>query len=269
MALCINCVSGDVIPGTPRGQIQKIGPYDTYVSKPSSSENQTGNDKAVVLFTDVFGLALTNIKLIADIISDRTGITTFVPDLFHGKPIDPAGMSIPSSATEIRGKSFVSKITTTAKMLTFAPWVYRNWPTSKYNDVETFLSALKETQSVKRVGASGYCYGGKLAIDFNTKGLVDVTVVNHPSFVNASSFADLKGPILFNCAEEDDMFPVKTVEQVRAMLDNNDKAPKHDFKVFKGTAHSFCARPNLADEHVKKGFEEATSRTADWFKSHL
>lgn len=83
MALCINCVSGEVIPGTPRGQIQKIGPYDTYISKPSSSsaENQSGNDKAVVLFTDVFGLALTNIKLIADITSDRTGITTFVPDV--------------------------------------------------------------------------------------------------------------------------------------------------------------------------------------------
>jgi carboxymethylenebutenolidase len=82
MALCINCVSGDVIPGTPRGQIQKIGPYETYISKPtSSSEIQGGNEKAVVLFTDVFGLALTNIKLIADIISDRSGIVTFVPDV--------------------------------------------------------------------------------------------------------------------------------------------------------------------------------------------
>ncbi|MCO5566182.1 hypothetical protein L7F22_019858 [Adiantum nelumboides] len=99
-----------------------------------------------------------------------------------------------------------------------------------------------------------------MAIDFNTKGLVDATVANHPSFVNAASFAELKGPILFNCAEEDDMFPVKLVEQVRAMLDNNDKAPKHDFKVFKGTAHSFCARPNLADEHVKKGFEEVSEK---------
>lgn len=95
-----------------------------------------------------------------------------------------------------------------------------------------------------------------MAVDFNTKGLVDVTVANHPSFVNAASFTELKGPILFNCAEEDDLFPVKLVEQVRAMLDNNDKAPKHEFKVYQGTAHSFSIRPNLADEPVKKGFEE-------------
>lgn len=79
MALCINCVSGDKIPGTPRGQIQKIGPYETYVSKPTSSESQS--EKAAVLFTDVFGLALTNIKLIADIISERSGLTTYVPDV--------------------------------------------------------------------------------------------------------------------------------------------------------------------------------------------
>ena len=79
MALCINCVSGDVIPGTPRGQIQKIGPYETYISKPSENEAET--EKAIVLFTDVFGLALKNSKIMADILSDRTGITTYVPDV--------------------------------------------------------------------------------------------------------------------------------------------------------------------------------------------
>jgi hypothetical protein len=30
-----------------------------------------------------------------------------------------------------------------------------------------------------------YCYGGKPALAFNTKGMIDVTVACHPSFVDA------------------------------------------------------------------------------------
>lgn len=112
--------------------------------------------------------------------------------------------------------------------------VYRNWPTKKYADIESFITALKSTHGVEKIGAVGFCYGGKPAIDFNTKGLVDVTVANHPSFVNVKSFAELNGPIMINCSEHDDMFPPKTMEQVREMLSNSNKAPAHDFKVLVG-----------------------------------
>lgn len=77
-----------------------------------------------------------------------------------------------------------------------------------------------------------FCYGCRFAVDLNGKGLVDATVANHPSFTSASSYDNLKAPILFNCAETDDMFPDSVREAVQMKLDSDSNAPAHDFKVF-------------------------------------
>lgn len=62
--------------------------------------------------------------------------------------------------------------------------------------------------------------------------MVDATVACHPSFTNLASYSNLKGPILFNCAETDDIFPDNVREQVQKKLDSDANAPAHDFKVF-------------------------------------
>lgn len=40
--------------------------------------------EAIILYTDFFGLALVNNRLIADQLHEKTGKTVFVPDLFKG-----------------------------------------------------------------------------------------------------------------------------------------------------------------------------------------
>lgn len=77
-----------------------------------------------------------------------------------------------------------------------------------------------------------FCYGAKFAIDYNPTGLVDVSVICHPSFTTVDSFKGLRGPILFNCAETDDMFTDEIREKVKANLDADTSSPPHDFKVF-------------------------------------
>lgn len=74
--ICINCVTGFKLPGTPKGNVQKLGPYDTYIAG-----NGGSHEKAIVLFTDAFGLGLDNNKIIADMIAERTGFPVFVPDV--------------------------------------------------------------------------------------------------------------------------------------------------------------------------------------------
>lgn len=76
--LCANCVSGYAIPGTPRGEAVTIGPYYTYVARPSSGAK---SDKAVVYFLDALGLQLQNNKIIPDRIADALGVDVYVPDV--------------------------------------------------------------------------------------------------------------------------------------------------------------------------------------------
>lgn len=75
---CPDCTSGNLLPGSPKGT-EKDG---AYFAKGSSQEGT--KDKAIVILSDVFGLAISNPKIIADTISERTGFDVWVPDLFNG-----------------------------------------------------------------------------------------------------------------------------------------------------------------------------------------
>ncbi len=77
--LCEDCVSGGVLPGVTRGSMEQIGPFNTYVAKPTGEIKR--DDAALVYYTDVFGLALKNNKILADMLADELGIVVYAPDL--------------------------------------------------------------------------------------------------------------------------------------------------------------------------------------------
>lgn len=59
--------------------METIATFQTYVASPSQGE--ADRSKAVVSFTDVFGIGLQNIKIVADMIADQTGFMVYVPDV--------------------------------------------------------------------------------------------------------------------------------------------------------------------------------------------
>ena len=75
---CPDCISGNSLPGSPKGTEEN----GAYFAKGSGQEG--AKDKAVVVLTDIFGLAISNPKIIADAIAERTGFDVWVPDLFNG-----------------------------------------------------------------------------------------------------------------------------------------------------------------------------------------
>jgi dienelactone hydrolase len=75
---CPDCTSGNSLPGSPKGTEEN----GVYLAKGSSQPDT--KDKAVIIFTDIFGLSISNPKLIADTIAERTGFDVWVPDLFDG-----------------------------------------------------------------------------------------------------------------------------------------------------------------------------------------
>ena len=75
---CPDCTSGNWLPGSPKGTEEN----GVYLAKGSNQEDTKG--KAAVVFTDIFGLSISNPKVIADTIAERTGFDVWVPDLFNG-----------------------------------------------------------------------------------------------------------------------------------------------------------------------------------------
>lgn len=78
---CENCVKGNVLSGTPEGQM--VG--DAYFHGASADATEGSSKNAIILLTDIFGLPLVNSKLIADRLSKETGCDVWVPDIFAGK----------------------------------------------------------------------------------------------------------------------------------------------------------------------------------------
>jgi len=75
---CSDCTSGNWLPGSPTGTEEN----GAYLAKGSNKEDT--KDKAVVVLTDIFGLSISNPKIIADTIAERSGFDVWVPDLFNG-----------------------------------------------------------------------------------------------------------------------------------------------------------------------------------------
>ncbi|KAG9024385.1 hypothetical protein FRB95_011561 [Tulasnella sp. JGI-2019a] len=88
IGVCSDCVKGYRLPGEATGEMTQVDNVPAYFrSAPSLTQGQdTAEKKAIVLVSDIFGLQLDNIKIIADELSKRVGVDAFAPDYFLGKP---------------------------------------------------------------------------------------------------------------------------------------------------------------------------------------
>ena len=77
---CTYCYKGFALPGEPKGTI--VG-QDYFTAAPNDAL-ATQRTKAIVLLTDMFGLALPNPRIVADHLAEHVGVDVWVPDYFNG-----------------------------------------------------------------------------------------------------------------------------------------------------------------------------------------
>jgi carboxymethylenebutenolidase len=74
-----NCYKGFVLPGEPKGSLVGL---DYFTPAPPDA---TKRAKAIILLTDVFGLALPNPRIVADHLAEHVGVDVWIPDFFNGE----------------------------------------------------------------------------------------------------------------------------------------------------------------------------------------
>ena len=121
----------------------KVGKHDAYLATPP--EGKAHKDTAVLVVTDILGI-WQNAQLVADQFA-ANGYLALIPDLFNGD-------AVPLNKF---GKMDVMK------------WLVegsdgKNPHTKDYVDpiVVEAIKALKEQYGAKKIGAAGYCFGGKV-----------------------------------------------------------------------------------------------------------
>jgi len=262
--LCDNCLKGNVIPGEPTGTEETIGAFLTYVAKPPVSKAKNKKPaarKAIILLTDIFGLASPNPRIMADTMA-LAGFTAYVPDLFDGEGQPLERMGHPDTPGH-EPTGIFAKLKLLVTMATLAPFFFRHWPSNKTVGLNAFIDLLKSDRGHTRIGLVGYCYGAKVAV--LSADHADAMVLCHPSMIEVVEVVDVKIPMSFAFAEEDGQTPPPKLELYRKVMEGKTA----EIVVYEGTTHGFASRPNVSIELVKAGYEGSMKQTTGWFAKHL
>jgi dienelactone hydrolase len=107
-----------------------------------------------------------------------------MPDIFSGEPA-------PTTAFD-PGSNF-----------DFMSWLAKHTVEGVDTIVSKTIKAMREELGVKRIGAVGYCFGGKYVVRFLAEGQgLDAGFIAHPSLVQTTELEAVKGPLSIAAAGE-------------------------------------------------------------------
>jgi dienelactone hydrolase len=238
--MCSRCC---VDPGakqshTAQGNEVTIAGFKTY---------KTGQGKAaIVIFTDVFGFSFINTRKIADTFGHDVGTTVLIPDFLNGDPMDPNDPNLWDKVPA---------------------WLQKHPVTEACVSAATYISTINgQYDSIQLIG---FCYGAKLVIHCITHpelhSAIKAVVVAHPSFLVKEEAENIKRPILFICAQNDDLFTPELREHYERTLA---KTGRGTFIDYPGTTHGFTIRPD-GSEQVNQQRNKAVQDASNYFKKHL
>ncbi|KAG2010561.1 dienelactone hydrolase [Coprinopsis cinerea AmutBmut pab1-1] len=265
---CPSCIEGEILPGEPVGSIQADF-NGAYLSPGPPSK--TGRGRAVIVCTDVFGLAIPNPKLVADRLASRLECDVWIPDYFAGQPIFPPSYmdTIPERPRHLSTWEYIVFI---IKAIPNLPGLIRNRPAVVDGRLASFFSLLKEKKNYDKIGAVGYCFGGSACIRLGATDFVQSIIVCHPGPYTFAEVRKVQVPSAWVCAEIDYTVPDHkriATEAEYAKRKGTDQFVDYEFKVYKGTSHGFACRPDTKYPEIAEAFEQAIDQKVAWFEKTL
>ncbi|ETS77287.1 hypothetical protein PFICI_11161 [Pestalotiopsis fici W106-1] len=274
---CNECIKGSIHKGQPVGQEEVIHGLNTYVTG-----NRTSARGIIVMYTDVFGLALPNNKLIADALAKSGEWLVYMPDFFKGDPV-PLKMADLLIPVDAANQSTLCKYTgLLASAPSFVLWMTRHkaGPTDK--TCMDFLRSLRRaTPRTQKIGMVGFCWGGRYAIRAGLTSnmlemdgaekvpLVDAVVALHPSnMILPDDVAALSVPVSYGWGQEDTQVSIEMkgkIEKIHASA----AVPEMEHKVYKPGRHGFAVRGNPDDPQERACLEDSITQILTWFGKWL
>jgi carboxymethylenebutenolidase len=134
-------------------------------------------------------------------------------------------------------------------------------------DIKSTIAFLRrDAAATGRVGAVGYCLGGKLAYLSATRTDADAAVGYYGVGIerNLDEAGNIKKPLLLHIAKLDQFVPPAAQEQIHRALGAHSKVSIFDYE---GCDHAFARQGG--DHYNAAAAEQANARTLAFFKRHL
>jgi dienelactone hydrolase len=144
-----------------------------------------------------------------------------------------------------------------------------NHPTTVIEPVlDAVIKSLKSEHGISRIGAVGYCFGGKYVVRYLASGKgVDAGFVAHPSFVTPEEVEAITGPLSIAAPETDIIFPAELRRKVEDVL--MVKKLPYQVTLYGGVEHGFAVRTDLSIKEKKFAKESAYFQAVRWFDEYV
>ncbi|KAH6722856.1 hypothetical protein BKA61DRAFT_585387 [Leptodontidium sp. MPI-SDFR-AT-0119] len=265
-------------------------------AKLGTSKETIKDPRRVILFlTEGHGIYLPNAQLLADSFAAHLNCDVLMPDQFAGQsrlpkgisPSYPRGAKVPWTDDtsdpnyEHRGMPVPSKVDTENSDAfpflkppwwieegpgAFEEWKMRHEPPVTDPILARVITYIHVTYGDDvKIGGVGYCFGGRYIMRLMGSGIIDVGIVNHPSFFTMEEISKLgKGKKLaMYAAEKDDILPPEKRRQTEDVLTS--VGATWMSTVFSGTEHGFSVRGDLSIKEVRMAKEGAFKGAVEWF----
>ncbi|KAG0649896.1 Tropolone synthesis I [Hyphodiscus hymeniophilus] len=263
---CPDCLTGSVKEGTPVGTVSTLHGLDTYIARPEKTPKGV-----VVIIPDLFGWEISNSRLLADSYAKKGGFLVYLPDFMKGNS-PPSytmhaldGLLAPASwSTTIVYKPFYLLQTLSAVI----PFLWRNSEKVIKPRVWDFFSGIRNDPATSnlKVGAAGFCWGGKYAILLaHEQSMIDVAFTAHPSKMKFPDEWDaVRKPLSVAIGDVDMGIKIDMVKDIKALLEKKEDVPC-ELTIYPGAKHGFAVRADPKDEGQTKSAGEAEEQALTWF----
>ena len=122
--------------------------------------------------------------------------------------------------------------------------------------IQKFLGYIRSQPEHKKVGAVGFCWGGRYAILLtHAAPYVDAAVANHPSFLSMpGEIEKIVKPVAIEVGDADTIFTQKDIETTQEIFKTKKDCV---IEVYEDQVHGFTIRGDLSIDKDKKAKEKA------------
>ncbi|KAJ8110132.1 hypothetical protein OPT61_g6944 [Boeremia exigua] len=225
------------------GTIRNVDGVDIYQSIPQSFSNDS---TAILFITDFYGLPSINNRLLADQIASKTH-RVIMPDLFNGD-------AVPMAMAE-------------GPQLNLTEWRARH-PTEEIDQIIEQTIVYMRSLGITRIGAVGYCLGGKHVPRFMAAGKgIDLGFIAHPANLTNDEIQAISAPISIAAGELDTLFNKTNRRDAEDILQA--KNSTYQTNLYSGAPHGFAIRPNVAIPVQAYAKQASFEQAVLWFNTWL
>ena len=216
--------------------------FDAYIARPDGEPSA-----AIVVIQEIFGVN-AGIRRKCDKLAEE-GYLAIAPDLFWrltpGVELDPDVEPEFNKALDLMGKFNQDQ---------------------GIRDIQSTIEYVRDFTQSGKVGAVGYCLGGRLAYMTAARTDVDATVGYYGVGIDEllREKEAIANPLMLHIPTEDGFVDKETQQAMHDGLDDHPKVTLHDYE---GLDHGFATE--FGKRRAEDAAELADSRTADFVKKHL